>query len=440
MQISLRSQMIAGVAAVAATAVAITPIAQPDLTAVQRLSSTFELTAFANPVTALAGTLDLTAATLVDQTPLLDPADLFWPDSFYTADFGTLYAPSYFGWIPDLANQFSFGAISALINNVSGYTYAGLYAPLALVGGIATAAFNAPFALVAAAQLALAGDIPGAIAELQTQIIAPIQDSIGGVLTSVGYILDNVIANVQTVVFEAVPALVNGLTSALVGGVAFLVTDLITTATEIVTSISTGDIEGAWNAAVDGLLGPDGTLGNAVVLTTGIGIVQEVEYDEGPVLTVTNPSLRSVLTSEAQRLGDFSANGDGGILNDPFDPFAGVTPPAAAEAAVTAVDAAAGAEPEPNQADAAVERPVAGDAGSGGADTAASDTDSAPNAGGDSSPSASSGDSTDTAAAAAPTAASTGGQEAGAGADTGEKPVKQRSARKAAKAASASKG
>ena len=113
MQISLRSQMIAGVAAVAATAVAITPITQPDLTAVQRLSSTFELTAFANPVTALAGTLDLTAATLVDQTPLLDPAELFWPDSFYTADFGTLYAPSYFGWIPDLANTSSPSARSA---------------------------------------------------------------------------------------------------------------------------------------------------------------------------------------------------------------------------------------------------------------------------------------------------------------------------------------
>lgn len=435
MQISLRSQMIAGVAAVAATAVVVTPITQPDLTALPRLSGAVELAALVNPVTSLTETLDYTVATLADGTPLLDPEDLFWPDSFYTADFGTLYAPAYFGWVPDLANQFSFGALSAVINNLSGYTYAGLYAPLALVGGVAAAAFNAPFAIVTAAQLALAGDIEGAIAELQTQIVVPIQEGIGGALTGLSYILDNVVANAQTALFEAVPALVNGLSSALVGGVAYLVNDLIATATTVVTSISSGDLEGAWNAAIDGLIGPNGALGNTVSLTTGIGIVEEVEYEEGPVLTVTNPSLRSVVTSEAQRLGDFSANGDGGILNDPFNPAPEeVTPPAAAEAAGPDADVAGAVE--------AVARPVAG----AGADAGTADTASA----GDTAGAGGSADektgSTAQSPAESPTGSSAGssavspaeaadGPEVSSASAPAEKPAKQRSARKAAKAA-----
>ncbi|MFM8598273.1 MAG: hypothetical protein ACKOB8_04620, partial [Mycobacterium sp.] len=446
MQISLRSQMIAGVAAVAATAVAITPITQPDLATMQRLSSSVELSAIANPVSALSDTFGYAVATLTDQVGLLDPEELFWPDSFYSSDFSTLYAPGYFGWVPDLANQFSFGGISALVNNLSGYTYAGVSAPLAVVSGIATAAFNAPFAVVTAAQLALAGDIPGAIAELQTQIIDPIQFGLETALASVGYLLNNALANVQTVVFDAVPRLINGLTSAVVGGVAYLVTDLIGTVSTIVTDISTGDIEGAWNAAIDGLLGGDGTLGNVVSLTIGIGITEFIDYDEGPVLTVTNPSLRSVLTSEGQRLGDFSANGEGGILNDPFfPPEPPVTAPAAAQPAVEAgVEAAVVAESQPSQAEVAqvtVDRPSPGASAPTGTDAAADSAGSKSTASG--ADAAGSGDDASadaTAGPAAPAAADAAGPQA-TGSDSGaaEKPAKQRSARTAAKASQASR-
>lgn len=449
MQISLRSQMIAGVAAVAATAVAITPITQPDLATMQRLSSSFDLTGIANPVSALTGTLDYAVQSLANQIDLLPPEELFWPDSFYSSDFSTLYAPGYFGWVPDLANQFSFGAISALVNNLSGYTYAGVSAPLAVVSGIATAAFNAPFAVVTAAQLALAGDIPGAIAELQTQIIDPIQFGLETALASVGYLLNNALANVQTVVFDAVPRLINGLTSAVVGGAAYLVTGLIGTVSTIVTDISTGNIEGAWNAAIDGILGPDGTLGNVVALTIGIGITEFIDYEEGPVLTVTNPSLRSVLTSEGQRLGDFSANGEGGILNDPFfPPEPPVTAPAAAQPAVEAgVEAAVVAESQPSQAEVnevtevTVARPSPGASAPTGTDAAADSAGSKSTASG--ADAAGSGDDASadaTAGPAAPAAADAAGPQA-TGSDSGaaEKPAKQRSARTAAKASQASR-
>ena len=62
MQLSLRSQLIAGVAALSATAVAVAPIAQPDLLASpQQVAAAIQLSAFANPVTELLGTLALTS-------------------------------------------------------------------------------------------------------------------------------------------------------------------------------------------------------------------------------------------------------------------------------------------------------------------------------------------------------------------------------------------
>ena len=132
--------MIAGVAAVGATAMAITPIAQPEvLTSVQRVSSAVELAAFANPVEVLLATLADTSASIFDQAALLDPADLFWPDSFYTPDFSFVFAPGYYGLIPDFANQVSFGGLSAVVTNLSGYVYATTEGLAGLVGGPVTA-------------------------------------------------------------------------------------------------------------------------------------------------------------------------------------------------------------------------------------------------------------------------------------------------------------
>ena len=55
MQLTLRSQLIAGVAALGVSAIAVAPVAQPELlTAADRVSSAVSLTAFANPIAALA--------------------------------------------------------------------------------------------------------------------------------------------------------------------------------------------------------------------------------------------------------------------------------------------------------------------------------------------------------------------------------------------------
>lgn len=377
MQLSLRSQMIAGVAALGVSAVAVAPVVQPEMQAtVQRLSSTVNLTSFANPVTTLLATIDEVVYSTFDQAALPAPDELYWPDSFYTADFSFLFAPSYEGVIPDFVNQFSDGALSSVLSNLSGYVSAIGYGVNQLISGPADAIWNTPFALVTAAGYLLAGQVDLALAELQDQIVAPLVAGIGGALQAVGYVLDNTIANSATLLSNTIPGLLANVIGSVVGGTSYVVQSAVNTLGAIVNAITTLDIEGAWNAAVNGFLGPDGTLGQLVQLTGGIGIVEDVEYEEGTVPTVTIPSLRSDLTSASQRLGDLSSYGDGGIRNDAFSPVlaaAAVAAPAASEARAAAapaaetasetpaVTASVAAESATETATAEVSHPVAGD-------------------------------------------------------------------------------
>ena len=333
MQLSLRAQLIAGVATVGAAAMVVTPIAQPDLMpSMQRVSSAVQLTAFDNPVTVLLATLADTSASIFDTAPLLDPAELFWPDSFYATDFSYLYAPGFYGLVPDFAYQVSFGALSALVGNPSGYIYAATEGLTALVGGPIAAVTNVPFALITAAGYLAAGQPELAIAELQAQILGPLQQGITAAVAAASYIITNVITNATTLVSNTIPGLLTNLTDTVVNGGTYVVQSAIATLSTAVAALAAGQFETAWNTAVNGLLGPGGTLGQLKDLTIGIGIVELLDYGppDGEVLTVTIPSLRSDVTSAGQRLGDLSSLGDGGIRNDPFQPL--VTAPAPAVA------------------------------------------------------------------------------------------------------------
>ena len=331
MQISLRAQLIAGVASVGAAAMVVAPIAQPDLLpSMQRVSGAVQLTAFDNPVTVLLATLADTSASIFDQAALLDPAELFWPDSFYTADFTYVYAPGFYGLIPDFAYQVSFGGLSALVGNPSGYTYAATEGLAALVGGPIAAVTNVPFALITAAGYLAAGQPELALAELQAQILGPLQQGITAAVDAASYIINNVITNATTLISNTIPGLLTNVIDTVVAGGTYVVQSAIATLNTAVAELAGGQFETAWNTAVNGLLGPGGTLGQLKDLTIGIGIVESVDYGppDGEVLTVTIPSLRSDLTSAGQRLGDLSSFGEGGIRNDPFQPL--VTASAAA--------------------------------------------------------------------------------------------------------------
>lgn len=337
MQLSLRSQMIAGTAAVVgASAIAMTPVLAPQvsLSALPRVSTAVELSSVvigANAVNFIAD--------IFDQAALSDT--LIWPDYYSNPDaYTVLYAPLNIGIIPDLVNQFSTGSLSALVNNLSGYALAGLTSPVALASGVATAVINTPGALVAAAGYLAAGDSAAALAALQTQILVPLQAGVQGALSGVGYILDNVIRNIQTVVSYTLPTLVAGLGTAVVGGLSYLAQSALTTVVQVVNDLSTLDIQAAAQTAVAGFLGPNGTLGQIEKLTAGVGIVALTGTPAEP--TVIVPSVRSVITSVVQRTGDYADLGLGGIANNPFTPTL-PTSAASARSASAARSAAAAA-------------------------------------------------------------------------------------------------
>ena len=367
-QLSLRSQLIAGVAALSATAVAVAPIAQPDLLASpQQVSAAIQLSAFANPVSELLDTLALTSEFIFYQDTLPSPSDLFWPESFYNSDFTLVYAPIYDGLLPDAVNQVSTGALSAVLNNLSGYIDTTVYGVTGVATGVSDAVFNTPFALITAAQLALAGQIDEAITELQTQILVPLQDGIATGIQAGTYILNNVVANATTLLTDTLPRLVSGLAEATVAGTTYLVETAIAVASDVVSNLASLNIEGAWNAAVNGLLDPGfGLLGSSAALTVGVGIFEDIDYpDIGVVETVTPPSIRSVLTSVGQRVGDFSDFGDGGIRNNPCCTVASA-------AAVTAPTAARQGDSAPAEVAAPVAEGLAADTESAAADASPS--------------------------------------------------------------------
>ena len=152
-----------------------------------------------------------------------------------------------------------------------------------------------------------------------------------------GYIVDNIIENIQ-IGFITLPRLVAGVVGAAVANVSLILESLADTAASFVANLAALNIEGAWNDVVDGILGPDGTLGQIVELTVGLGLGEFVNEDD---FVMTNPSIRSVLTSELQRLGSEKFLGDGGITNDPLFGFADATAAVTEPAPVAAVQVSA---------------------------------------------------------------------------------------------------
>lgn len=332
MNVSLRSQMTAGVAALSAAVVAVAPITQPDLLpSAERVAAAIQLSDFSNPITAITGNIFYATESILNQN-FLDNDFFVWPESFYGVDpFDPesffLYAPSNFGLIPDLVNQLSDGPLSGLVNNLSGYGEAGIDSVLALVNGVANAGFNAPFAAFAAVQELIAGNPEAALQTLVEAIVAPLQYGVEYALAGVGYIVDNIIENIQ-IGFTTLPLLGAELIDSVVGSVSLIVESLADTAASFVANLADLNIEGAWNAVVDGLLGESSTLSLIVGQTIGLGYGDFVGEDQ---FEITVPSPRAVLTSGFQRLGGQKFWADGGITNFPF-----FGPQAEATAAVTA--------------------------------------------------------------------------------------------------------
>ena len=333
MAISLRSHLIASVAFVGAVTIAATPITPPNLLpSTQAVSTNYQLSALANPITAVAGVVEFLNYQILSGQPLGDPADYTFGDpywtEFFTATFPSdppttvRYGPQTLGLIPDDVNLFSTNALSAVIFNMTNYGFAVGEGALALGTGAATAVWNTPAAVATAVGYLAAGDTAAALAELQTQIVAPLQAGIQLATDAVTYITSNLTRNAQTILSTTLPKLLGGLARATAGGLTYLTQSAIATVTQVISDLAGLDFEAAWNDSVNGFLSGTGTLGQLTWLTVApIGF---------PTLSPecctpwVSPSLRNVITTVAQQTGDSAVLNDflgtAGIRNEPFYP------------------------------------------------------------------------------------------------------------------------
>ncbi|BBY62487.1 hypothetical protein MHEL_07300 [Mycolicibacterium helvum] len=276
MQISLRSQLIAGTAAiVGASAIAMTPVTQanlalPDL----QLPSAAQVTlaGFDSPLSELIGTLNSLNQWLLsaDNTTAgyTDLGGLFDATGVGIAKVG--YQFNAVGLLPQVINdrlpiisQLGYNGAASLESAANAAT------TIALIGS--EAVWNLPGAFVTATQQALSGDIPGAVATLQAAIVTPFVNAGAVALASGSYMLDNAVAR-GTALLDAVPTLVNLVVQSSIGQATVLAGAFSTVVQNVITGLTNGNAEEAWNAAVDGFLGPKGIPGTILNLTVGAGV------------------------------------------------------------------------------------------------------------------------------------------------------------------------
>lgn len=209
MEISIRSQMAAGVALAGVAAIAATPIVAPEIDhSLRKVTADVQLT-WVNPISKLVGSLNLgtnylfataspgTSRTCRGQVLLVipqEPGEIPHP-TLYVIGQG---AAAPLGWIPQLLGGWSyttknfqdtagtqpwtappldtvttsavggFPLTSALATNVSGYLDATVLGLSGLVGGVGAAAFAVPFAAVQIVADLVAGRTPDFRAILNT--------------------------------------------------------------------------------------------------------------------------------------------------------------------------------------------------------------------------------------------------------------------------------
>ena len=291
MQISLRSHLIAGSAAVlSAGVIATIPVSQVQLhlpALAMNSAAEVALAAFANPFEQLIATAQQGQTyTFADfynggDIPTPGAGEANWPYAGFEQTGGDFlnYA---------LYNEASLGYYSAVgllpqvtINNQPIATQLNLnwwsYINNVLTGvtGAATAVsagvWNFPSTVITAAQLAIGGDVSAALTVLSDAIITPITSAATALIGAGTYVVNNVVAKVAAVI-AALPQLATTFAGAAVGGAALTAEKSVEITSAVVTNLSTLNVEGAWNAAVEGLLGPSGLPGLSLNLTVGAGV------------------------------------------------------------------------------------------------------------------------------------------------------------------------
>lgn len=277
MQITLRSHLIAGTAAVVgAGAIAMTPVtaAHLNLPAVQAQSvAQVALAGFDSPLTELLSTVFLAGNYLFDtgQNPLVPGS---WPFSGIaagTGPVGSLAWPAALG-SDELGGYSSVGLVPQIIDDalpiISTLGYNGSTYLQAAISGLSTSGIILSEGVWNAVGDLITLDIPGALNTLVTAV----QQAGGLALSTAGFVVANVVTKASAVaqfLISEIPTLVGST----VGQIKVLVNALIAPIKNVIAAFGQPKpVEGAWNAVVDGLLGPSGIPGTVLNLSIGAGV------------------------------------------------------------------------------------------------------------------------------------------------------------------------
>jgi hypothetical protein len=298
------------------------------------------LAAFDSPLAQLFATLDVANNYLLDSASNPAVADN-WPYAGFGTTFGT--PPANYPLLPAALGQAalggysSVGVVSQFIDDalpiISQLGYNGLnYLNITGNALFGAGAGLAQSAWTAVGQL-LMGNIPGALTTITTAISA----AGTALLAAGGYVLNSVIAKASAVVNTLVGSLPQLLTvTAAQAAVVVATTSAVITNT--VTALGLGNLQGAWNAAVDGLLGPSGIPGALLNLSIGAGIQTGpiTTPDAAGIAAVFVPSTRTVVQATVKAI-------TADLQTAPAAPAA-AAPSAAAARSSAATEAAPAAE------------------------------------------------------------------------------------------------
>ena len=313
MQISLRSHLIAGTAAVVgAGAIAMNPVmgAQLSLPSIAMPSvASVALAGLDSPISQLLETGILAGQLLFNNNAVANPpaAPGSWGPSAFFQPIPWIANPlnggySYVGLVPQIISD-HLPIISQLGQNGSEY----LNVAIAGLGGAGIALSEGVWN--AAGQL-LTLNIGAAVSTL----LASVQAAGSLALASGAYVLAGVLARAQAVANIAI-----GSVPYLLGAGVAQLTAVVARSVKVVTdtfgALGSGNFGAAWNAAIDGLLGPTGIPGAILNLTIGAGQqIAAIPAGEGPNANApfSNfiPSTRTLLQSAANQIA--------GIVPDAF--------------------------------------------------------------------------------------------------------------------------
>ena len=313
MHVSLRPHVIAGTAAlVGASAIAITPITQPNLQLPSLHAPSVALTTFDQPIAQILGTLDLVQN------------DLFNSQAYYPVLEGAWNGGN--GIIQGVIPQFTYDALpiiatlsyngSEYISNSINQLFTGYQSNVNSGASTAVELANALWTFLPN----LVSNPSTALPTLLTEISYAGQTA----LAAGQYVLENVVQHVKNLITQALPSIATTLASTAIGAAQVLIATAVTVGQQFVNGLGSIGSGQSWNALVGGLLGPNGIPGKLEQLTLGPGVgVSTPNYV---------PSFRVWLNGAVYT----TANALGGNFPPPAAAVAAAKPAAAKPATATA--------------------------------------------------------------------------------------------------------